>query len=384
MNASMARNDAQSISTFLQSCGKIVRVSPLWATPPGTVEILGFNFSKSNISTVSPLYPNIGRVRGLQWKDYPIVEYPETFQNSVEKPIPFKTDYEEAFGRLSAQPLFLYDEKIPATYFDRKRLYETRYLAAKTYRTLGLSVPLYARLYGEKDFQEIVLSDLENPAAGWFRYVHSYQSNFAVIGCRALDYIMEKYKSERPWEAPAKFANKKEEFLYLNMRSILVDYRIHRRTELSDPWGIQTLFALRNSSDSEREVLGKYINLYDHTYMPINELPKMTFGNHVKNGHWVGSGKYKVKYDLRDEIGWVFSNAQVFGLVEFEKDGKLRLTDAGEAFLDIMHADNYDPDAFLRFIDPETKTMPISEVDRIDAWMMRFFKKMKTKVSALT
>lgn len=97
----------------------------------------------------------------------------------------------------------------------------------------------------------------------------------------------------------------------------------------------------------------------------------------------VGSGKYATRLPLIDEIGWVLSDAALLGLVDMSTNQKVRLTDAGLAFLDIMHVDNYDPDAFLRFMNPSTMTIAASEIERVDAWMMRFFRKMKTKVNAL-
>jgi hypothetical protein len=156
-------------------------------------------------------------------------------------------------------------------------------------------------------------------------------------------------------------------------------YMLDRSTFISEPWGLQTLFALRNATEAERS------NLYDWFQIcpPEPVGPKMTFGKHVEDGMWVGSGKYSSKLNLQAEIGWVIHDGARLGLVDMEKDNQVRLTEAGLAFLDIMHTDNYDPDAFLRFTDPETLTMHGSEIDRIDAWMNRFFHKMKVKVDAL-
>ena len=154
-------------------------------------------------------------------------------------------------------------------------------------------------------------------------------------------------------------------------------YFKYRNTFLTEPVSLQALFALRSATEVEKSELFKFFA----TWPPrVQDGPQMTFGGHVHRGVWTGSGKYDVGLNLQDEIGWAIHDGMPLGLVDLGTDGKVGLTDAGNALLDVMHTDNYDPDAFLRFTNSETMTMPTSQIDRIDSWMGRFFGKMKTKV----
>jgi hypothetical protein len=103
----------------------------------------------------------------------------------------------------------------------------------------------------------------------------------------------------------------------------------------------------------------------------------------IENGNWVGSGKYAAHFPILRPLYRTVGSAVALGLLSHRQSGKVALTEAGQTFLDTMHKDNDDPDAIIRFMDPATMTIPASEIDRVDAWMMRFFRKMKTKVNPL-
>jgi hypothetical protein len=362
---------------------EIMRFQIGYERPNGMPLIPGFNGDDIVSVQVNRILP--GHHRGLKWSDFPVLKTPvfhdpgDFFISSRKKTNPKMTS-DDIRAAMSNQSTFYYDEATKETHFSTKWLVENRFFASKLHKKFAAGKPLLVRFRGQKNFQEVNPKSLADQSAGWHRYHHNYKLNFDAIGCKAIDHVIARYSS-LPKPAPLR-----DDMTYVErMRAEglpgrQAGYFKYRHNFLTEPVGLQALFALRKATETERSELFQLIV----NWPPKRGVgPQMTFGGHVNEGVWTGSGKYKVGIDLQDEIGWAISDGMPLGLVNLEDDGKVSLTDAGNALLDIMHTDNYDPDAFVRFTDPETLTMPGSEIDRIDAWMNRFFHKMKLKVDAL-
>jgi hypothetical protein len=347
-------------------------------------KIPGFEGSEDNIVDVHVRKQLPLRSRGRKWAEFPVIENPE-FPEVVEFLGSRQNDFfahvaaHDVAAVMSRQSAFFFDEMGAKDSGRTLWMTETRFFVAQLHARFAPDKPIYARFFGEKTYRLIERSELEQPAAGTLRYEHNYKLNFKAIACKAIDYIIETHwclPHPNIMDAKLTYAERLKVQGVIDLQG---RYMLDRSTFINEPWGLQTLFALRNATEAERS------NLYDwfQIYPPEPNGPKMTFGKHVEDGMWIGSGKYSSKLNLQEEIAWVIHDSARLGLVDMKKDNQVRLTEAGLAFLDIMHTDNYDPDAFLRFTDPESLTMNSSQIDRIDAWMNRFFHKMKVKVDGL-
>lgn len=321
---------------------------------------------------------------GLKWSDFPVMKTPIfaaereflawSGRSGMEKQS--SGDIRDA---MVSQPAFYYDETTRQTHFKPTWIAENRYFAAKVHKAIAPRKPMMVRFRGEADYREVEPAALMEQAAGTLRYNHNYRLNFEAIGSKAIDHVIAKFSSlpkPKPITPDMTYVERMRSEAMANNQIGWFKYRSNSLTEF---YGLQTLFALRNATEEERKTIFAYIANWPST----REGPQLTFGGHVDRGVWVGSGKYKGGIDLQAEIGWAMFAGADLGLVDRETDGQVRLTDAGNAFLDLLHADNYDPDAFLRFTDLETMAMPGAQIARIDAWMGRFFHKMKTKVDRL-
>lgn len=322
--------------------------------------------------------------RGLKWTEYPFIQSPIYEQWNQLCYLRGRN----SMGSLSSldiesvsqeQAFFVYDETSADTRIEPGILSRYRRSAAHHYKKFFPGKPIYARFKGEDEYKLVELEQLEAPGAGFEFYEYNYRVNFTAIGCKAIDYVIMKYDCMPKIPKPDDSMPYAQRLKLQNAISLQDGYTYNRFTFLSEPYGLQTLFVLRKATEEERKQLFNFFQVYP----PPRNGPKMTFGGAVKNGRWIGSGKYMQKPDLQKEIGWALHDAAAFGLVDLKTNDEVSLTDAGHALLDIMHTDNDDPDAFLRFMDPTTLSMHADQVGRIEAWMTRFFRKMKVKVDKL-
>ncbi|NTF18135.1 hypothetical protein G6L37_06930 [Agrobacterium rubi] len=370
--------------------GRIIRFQLGLDAPKGLPLLPGSLGGDSQILNVpvSSLIPK--KHRGLKWDDFPVLKAPvfedmsEFLAHSYETTrkfvhIPLAGD--EVRDILSEQSAFVYDEATRQTHFSRKHIVERRAFVSKLHKKYAARKPLLVRYRGETEFREADPLSLANQSAGWHRYHHNYKLNFDAIGCKAIDHVISRYSSLPKPKPIVDGMPYRERMASEQLPNSQAGYFKYRNNFLTDPVGLQTMFALRTATEAEKSELFQFFSNWPNKGRGG---PQMTFGGHVRRGVWTGSGKYDVGLKLQDEIGWAIHGGMPLGLVDLETDDKVDLTDAGHALLDIMHTDNYDPDAFLRFTDAETMTMPSSQIERIDSWMARFFGKMKTKVDRLT
>lgn len=370
---------------------KIIRFQLGHESPKRLPLLPDFKGDSSQILNVSVSKPLPNRHHGLKWGDFPALKTP-VFPHwsgflaySIENPRKWIQSTQHTSAEIqemmSGQAAFFYDEATRQTHFPLKWIVENRFFAARLHKKFAARKPFLIRFRGETEFREESPRLLADQSAGWHRYHHNYKLNFEAIGCKAIDHVIARYSSLPTPKPIIDGMPYRERIKAEELPNRQAGYFKYRHTFLTEPCGLQTLFALRNASDAERAELFQFFASWPHRDA---DGPQMTFGGHVHRGSWTGSGKYDAALHLQDEIGWVIHDGASLGLVDVESDDKVNLTDAGNALLDIMHTDNYDPDAFLRFTDSETSTMPASQIERIDAWMGRFFGKMKTKVDRFT
>ncbi|MNU27253.1 hypothetical protein D3C71_156390 [compost metagenome] len=388
MNATLGDGAEMMKHGVTQAAAGFLRFQLGWDTPRKLSGIPGFDGTQDQIINiqVSNILPR--RSHGLKWADFPVLQNPE-FPSENEflgyrRRMPRKWEQirmtvADLRGLMREQAAFVYDEASPETDFPHKYVVEKRFFVARLHEQVGQGKPFWIRFRGTVDFIEMDPSILSDQSAGWHRYHHNYTLNFEAIGCKAIDHVIARYSSLPKPKPIIDGMPYRDRMNAEELPNRQAGYFKYRNTFLTDPVGLQTLFALRNASDAERAGLFQFFASWPHR---DPDGPQMTFGGHVRSGVWSGSGKY-AGINLQEQIGWALTDGMPLGLVDLETDERVGLTDAGNALLDIMHTDNYDPDAFLRFTDADTMTIASSQVSRIDSWMGRFFGKMKTKVDRL-
>ncbi len=320
--------------------------------------------------------------RGIPWTEFPIVCDP----HYVRAEPTWGRDLSSGTVTLSrtivdsiiaGQTTCFYDEAFFDTVLTDREILDGRFHAIQVHRMLLPGTPFYGRLKGEDKFTLHDPQALEAVTAGWHRYRYSYRVNFRAIAFKALDHVLKRYPVPQ-FDLSSGLDKRHVRFYETGQKN----YFERQRSYLDEPFSLQILFNILHASSLAQEKMFKEMWRLQRPF-EFGTLEEFSFGPHIKSGYWVGSGKPKAKLVIHIELERVIFSARTLGLIEPEGTGRIKLTEAGEAFLDCMHTDNYDPDAFLRFMDPETLSMPSSEIERIDAWMMRFFRKMKTKVNAI-
>jgi hypothetical protein len=368
---------------------KIIRFQLGMEAPKRLPLLPDFHGDSSQILSVSVNWLLPRKHHGLRWSDFPAMKTPVfshgfgflAYSHGSRKFVQTQHTAAEIQEMMSAQSAFFYDETTRQTHFTLKHIVENRFFAARLHKRFAAGKPFLVRYRGEPEFRKASPRKLADQSAGWHRYHHNYKLNFEAIGCKAIDHVIARYSSLPKPKPIVDGMPYRERINAEQLPNRQAGYFKYRHTFLTEPYGLQTLFTLRNASEAERSELFQFFASWPRR---DPDGPQMTFGGHVHRGVWRGSGKYDVGLHLQDEIGWAIHDGVPLGLVDVETDDKISLTDAGNALLDMMHTDNYDPDAFLRFTDAETQTMPASQIERIDAWMGRFFGKMKTKVDRLS
>ena len=319
--------------------------------------------------------------RGIAYTDFPIKADPfylgidPEFGNRPESGT-LSLTFDQIAAAMARQACFVYDESGYTGYMDVNEIVENRYTAGQVYRKIGASKPIYARLQGQDRFELTTPGALEAASAGWHRLHYSYKTNFRAIGLKALDHVLGRYPLP-DFANPSLNLDPRETKSLASMQD---RYRQSHISWLDDPWALQILYMFR-SLKSEDEAFLAGMNM--STGYWFQQFSSSKTGGFIENGNWVGSGKYEVRFPILRPLQCTIGSAIALGLLTHRESGKIALTEAGNAFLDIMQKDNNDPDAIIRFMNPSTQTIPVTEIDRVDAWMMRFFRKMKTKVNAL-
>lgn len=279
---------------------------------------------------------------------------------------------------IKGQDIFVYDEAGYGGGLTDAELDDALYLAIRAHRILCEDKPFYYRKKDQADFQFVPTSKIEAKIGGWQRFRFSYRVNFHAIARRAMIHVLARYPMPDPDSSEVVFLGRSSR----HFGALQVYFVGGHQMLLDDPIALQILYWLRGLNKREQKAL--FVFFHDFDYTDRKPCAQLSFGNRIANGLWVGSGKYKFGFNVTMEVLRTLGQARALGFVTDDRDDLIALTAAGEAFLHSLHTDNDDPDALHRFMDPDTLSMPFNQIARIDAWMMRFFRKMKAKINSLS
>lgn len=341
----------------------------------------GFQVKPSSLPLCILDYAVQRHPRGIPYDQFPIVADPYCMlieplsgRSRVDGTATLSRERVEAI--INSQDIFVYDEVGYSDCLTDMELNDALYLAVRTHGVLGEHKPFYYRQKGQTDFHMLPTAEVEAKFGGWQRFRYSYRTNFRAIAPRAINHVLNQYPL--PDFDSADVIVRGNQRNYASMQRCFIEGRF---TLLDEPIALQVLFWLRGLSKKEQQAL--FVLFHESSIIDRTPCTQLSFGNRICNGLWMGSGKYKFGFDVTSEVFHTLWRARVLGFVTDDRDGLIGLSTAGDAFLNCLHTDNDDPDAFHRFMDPDTMTMPSTQIERIDAWMMRFFRKMKTKVNSL-
>jgi hypothetical protein len=238
------------------------------------------------------------------------------------------------------------------------------------------------------DWVEVNIDDLLHEHGSYASFMYSYALNFRAIAMKA---VRASIDIDRLSQMRLEHEDISETRLDVAELYRLSESSFWRAKEgrdipwLAHPLSIQTLYLLRkhgpvpktNSDVSAVNTDAK--NAHD----VINTFLEYSYGA-GPSAHqvvWKGSGKYASATMARFvDIGRALFGV---GFIDINEDGDLILSESGHNFLEYIHPDCEDPDVFLRWIDPTTGFIRPEAEPSMDDWLMRHFKKMKTRVNKI-
>jgi hypothetical protein len=253
-------------------------------------------------------------------------------------------------------PFLFYDEhgsSVPANVL----LYR-RAEAALRYSSIAPNTLLIVRLRGEQTARPALWKELIDPALPTFRYVDSCIVNtdrylrplleYAIGGgCEVTTVCGGRYGPE--------------------LRVLFPGTEGYRKANLMDVAGSTPLLVLRAIGHAEDEValaLGRFL---DRT------TSSPTLPGILVDGKLVGSGKY-APIDYRQPLKEILNGLTGLGLVErCPESGAVILGTAGARLLDVLTPRMFDPDARLRWIDPETDMIRPEHAEASERWLRGFY-----------
>lgn len=141
-----------------------------------------------------------------------------------------------------------------------------------------------------------------------------------------------------------------------------------------EPLALQVLFALEAADKADlQHAYGIAANFQGSSN-------GYTLGKMLVEGKWIGSGKYQPMSTNSAAISTYLLTFVALGFAEL-KDDLIVVTPAGGRFLAALHKNNYDPDAIIRFVSPESGIVAAAAQESVEEWLQRFFRKMKQRGS---
>lgn len=232
-----------------------------------------------------------------------------------------------------------------------------------------LTNPILLRHPHQKSFVEVAEERIVDNAAGSLRLEHNYACNFNVIGSAVLakhfDHEFDQFAAtDWRWRDQTSIAAHARRKWEESSSSIL-----------DTPIALQLLFALREASIDDAAL--NFVN-----FAKFADNSKFSAGARLIKNEWKGSGKYPSFTGGGKSFVFLLAAFWGLGLIDVNIPQKsMQLTQSAHAFLNSLHRTNDDPDSLLRFLNPVTETIPASSIDRVDEWMIRFFRKMKQKAA---
>jgi hypothetical protein len=235
--------------------------------------------------------------------------------------------------------------------------------------SLKLTNPILLRYPHQKSFVDVAEEQIMDNAAGSLRLEHNYACNFNVIGsavfAKHFDQGFDQFSStDWRWRDQTSIAAHARRKWDETSSSIL-----------DTPIALQLLFALRQASIED--AAQNFAN-----FAKFDDGSKFSAGALLVDNEWKGSGKYPSFTGGGRSFVFLLAAFWGLGLLDVNIPEKsMQLTQSAHAFLNSLHRTNDDPDSLLRFLHPVTQTIPASSIDRVDEWMIRFFRKMKQKAA---
>lgn len=300
--------------------------------------------------------------KGIPWHDYPVVsdgqyrpdlDGGEQWLDTFVQTIPAVQAVVGAMGKI------VYDE-----FGYKKDTRYGRYLTGAMAEQLFPGTAIWSRFDGETEPTARTPFQLMERDRAHLRLRYSYAVNFRAIGFKALRHVVEPDSPAlvAPPEASGIARRKVETGSERRMHFLRVGISRFERLEY-----LQFLFALLHLD--RHQLFMSFSNNFVAPQTPA----------HVENHHWLGTGKYPPVGIALDFDSFLIE-AVGLGLADVDfRNHAVTLSGTGRQFLDMMHPDNEDVDAICRWAWP----LSIERIDAADAWILRFFRKMKTRVNLL-
>lgn len=298
--------------------------------------------------------------RGISWHEFPIVADPcyrpmldavDRGEGNLVRTIDGVRQTVRNMGRI------LYDEVGEAGDANYGR-YRTGSLASLMFP----DVPILARFVGDEDYRPRTASDLMERDRCRLRLEYSYTINFRAIAFKAMRHAIGDVSANPRYQFPAIGGIR-------HAGNVPEDWSVRGLSRMDRFEYLQFLYCVRHIPEVE---------LFKGIRRGARE---MHVPGRIEDGYWLGTGKHPPADLLVANIFQDFlAEAVGLGLIRYEKDSeRASITETGLALLDLMHPDNEDPDAVCRWAGP----IPSERLEGADAWLMRFFRKMKTRINRI-
>lgn len=257
-------------------------------------------------------------------------------------------------------PYLFYDEH--ETSISSNFLFFGRAETALRFSNIAPNALLLVRLRGEAQVRPALWSELIEPARPTIRHIYSSMVNTD----RYLRPLLE-HAIGNECEIVSVFGGDGGPELRIHVPSVPG----YKTAKIMDVTGAPPLIVLRAVARAEDEVATALGRFLDRNVGTVS-LPGI-----IIDGKLVGSGKYTpIPYGrrLRD----ILSALLGIGLLErCKEDGAVILTSAGARLLDLLPPRMFDPDARLRWSDPETDLILPEHAEASERWLRSFYGEMR-------
>lgn len=257
-------------------------------------------------------------------------------------------------------PYLFYDEH--GTSISNQDLFGRRAETALRFSNIAPNALLLVRLRNEAQVRPALWTELIEPARATMRYIYSCMVNtdrylrplleYAIAGdCEIVSVCGGKDGPELRVLTPG-----------------VPSYTAARFVDVSGPVPLVFLRAVAWADDKVAAGLGHFLD----RRIATASLPGI-----ITDGKFVGSGKYTpIEYGRR--LRKILAALLGIGLLErCKEDGAVILTSAGTRLLDVLPPRMFDPDARLRWSDPETDLIALEHVEASERWLRSFYGEMR-------
>lgn len=237
----------------------------------------------------------------------------------------------------------------------------TRAAFKAIYDKFGGRRPLVVRLEDDDAFAEVTYWFLQESIGSSERFLWSYAANFRKLCLPLLNDALAVEADHRPVARCLAGGRGR----LLNMLSQRDEEAMKAvATAVSRPGYLAMLYAMKAASEDQRnDVLGQM--------MDPERIKRMTVGDRLVDGTWIGSGKSEAQpyADAPDEITGLIATGLLSADIEQET---LAISNFGEHLLSILPATCDDPDWKLSLFQPDGFIPKTRQFDA-DEWIIRYF-----------